>query len=793
MKINLKINIFIIVLLYYKYLNGTTSFINKERLHNEVVQQSSRQSSNCSSFKKSRKKYSYKDASNIWFSESGQIQDDNSDDNYLETNDNCNISDINGHKNHIQLAESLFNNESEQKSIESCSIQDSFSEQSFNFNDNSINNDSNDDENDDDFADDLNGNDNFKIDNNCRNFEERTINQLYAEHCVAKPDWSMLYKPISLYRAIKRYHNCNWFSILIMFSYLGYLIYLTTKTMIYAYIAYKYKSDRIIVHRFYRPMYHFLEPTLNVQLVFWAMLSYTVLVRTNFLLSLINNAIINEKRYVFIKPSQIAIGYVSLFNLTYSQWRELFNEINQHDKSLNTETNKQAIKLHLSTTIKMGCKNYKKFKQLDRIYQKYYLTMLDSRPCHKGANKFIEKTFKEDKSWSKNYHKAQPLQICDLSQIYHLVALTIGGACIIAICIYIAFVVTYYMHLSYNYHNYSIEQMKRGEHGSIVQPNQRIDDYLLSDESSLVNRLWSSQFEGKLQRRLQKKRYDHDADDNINDNDKYIPKYVPFKYLTWHYITQRWFTYENCFAAIDDNLFLVALLGTYVDCSCILYCVIIYYSRCTKVRKSMELLLENIREASRNNMSNKCNKVDMFYDNNNCKNQSMVHIDVQQFNAQLMDSIEKIGLLLDEIVDLQLEWSYFMDILVMTNILLLSFNLVFFPGVCDDLCEYALLFLSTLNSVAPLWVVLVIGSSVARSSSKFYFIINKLLVNEGRYMDKLSITSMLNINARLENEGNRAFLLFRTYAITPLFVLKLIAWVSSIVIVLRAVSMRIAM
>lgn len=703
----LKVNIFICCIGYYKFLNGTTSNIDKIRFQNEVLEQWN-SSTNCG--KKPRKYQNER----------------------FEAATDDNLQKLKSRK---------------------------------------IYHDSESDSNSDRIYDDSVDSDDICEDTNNKNSNSNQLHDIddvgdqqnakpIKPYEIDRPDWSLLYKPLSLYKAITRYHNCNWIAMMLLFYHLTFLLYLIVKSISSAYFAYKLKSKRVVIHDYYRPLMHYMEPTFNVNLVLTGLLCYMIFIRVNFFIYLIINSIINEKKYVFIKPSQIMIGYISLFYLTPREYGELLQECREHDSLLHKK-DENFLQLHYSSTISPNTIDYDKIKRLDRIYQRYYVTMIDSQACHKKANKYLLDP-KKDTSWCRSWHRSEPIQLCDLTYLHYMLLWTIFGGLFITAALFLAYGVTFYMHFTFNYYNYSYRELATGNYHQLNNTKERIEDYLLFNKSSLIysyeqQPLNQYQIQQQQQPRLIRL-------SNYSKNSTFIPKYIPFKYMTLNYMLNKWLTITNVICLTDDILFLTGQTAMYLDCSCILYCVILYYSRVMKVKQFLEYKLVQIRKA--------------------CINRNEPFIDEHKLNIQMMDSCEKLGLLLDEIVDMQHEWSNFIDILVMTNIIILSFNLVFFRGVCVDINEYIFSYLSILNALAPLWITLVTGSIAGRGWPKIYYLIHKLMVNQGQYLDYSIISSFLKISKRLEYEGNRSFLLLHKYGVTPLTLLTTMGWVSSAVLVL---------
>lgn len=580
--------------------------------------------------------------------------------------------------------------------------------------------------------------------------EQEKIEHRSIEHSDStKPDWSLLWKPLRLYRVVARYHNCNWLTIMLLGYHLSFLFYLLLKTLLSSFIAYKYKANRIILHQYYRPLFHYLEPTLNVNSTMTTIICYMIFIRINFFVKLIRDSIINERRYVFIKPSQIMVGYLSLFYLSPKEYSGLLDECVKHDKLLH-ESNSFLDK-HFATTINCSTNEYRDVKKLNRLYQRYYVTLIDSQACHKGADKYLLDP-KKDMGWCANWHRSQPLQMCDLTYVRFMVLWTIFGGLFITSFILLAYLVTFYMHFAFNFYDYSIRELKTGQYHRINYENRRINDYLLFNKSSL--------FGTKLES-LQANTWTQD----------YIPKYIPIRQMTISYLINKWLCVDNLISLSDNLLFITGQTAMYLDCSCLIYCVTLYYSQIVKIKQFMEYQLASIRRA--------------------CMQPNLVGVlDGLKLNKQTLDCCEKLALLLDEIVDMRQEWSNCIDILVITNILVLAFNLVFFASVSKELHESLFAFLCILNAIAPLWVTLLAGSFAGRTWPKVYYTIQKLLVNQGKHLNHSTVSYLLQLSKRLEYDGNRSFLLLRKYAVTPLSLLTTMGWVSSIVILLYKATMR---
>lgn len=749
-------NIFRYVIFFYKYLNATTSNIDGQRFHREVLQSLDLPVHNGLG----NNGHKWIDDWNKNKFNNRNLQDKNKDLDVDNKNDNNNYNELT--YEHI-ISEILddFGDE-----CDSDIIDEDISLYSIDSNDEYEDVDSNLFENDlteynEEYA---------SFDHGYNIHDDKTIEKLQAEkemQNLQEPDWSLLYRPVALYRAIKKYHNCNWLTIAILFLTPLYLLYISSKSLLYAYLGYKYKTDRIIIHNYYRPAFHYLEPIMNAQITFWCILTYTLLIRVQFFISLIRFAIINEKKYVAIKPSQIALGYISLFNLTPSEYIKLYQAIREHDKLLIESP--QFLQLHYSSTINPSNPSYRKLNRLDRIYLRYYVTLTDFGPCHQATNEYLPNS---RKSRYPNWHHAHPMQLCDLTHIHYLVLCTIIGGTLITILIGLAMGTTYYMHIAYNYYNYSIGQLKAGYYAQLDNSLERIDDFLLFNKSVSIYYWLSEQqqhhhyFDKRLYKPSSSFNYSSTFSNQINDD--YIPKYIPIEYLTWEFLKNKWARLENSFALLDDSFCIISQASLYVDCSCILYCVIIYYSRVDKVRKFMESLLNSIRNSNTYMDAPRINQIEL--------------------NTQIIYCCEKLSLLLDEVVDMQHEWSLFIDILVMTNVVILSLNIVHFAVVPKQLCEYIFGYMLVAHSIMPLWIALIIGSSIGGVLGKICPLITALIVNEACYLNRSTIKMLLKINQHLESEQNRSFLVFRKYAVTPLFILQLIGWVTSICFVLKRIT-----
>lgn len=610
------------------------------------------------------------------------------------------------------------------------------------------------------------------------NYEEEKsywddVNGIYVERTPT--DWSLLRRPMAFLRSIKKYHNCNWCTLLVMGSYLTMIAHFGIKALVYILWG-SHSEERVVLLNsyYYGPMIYVMKPINRSCLVFGFTCLYNAIIRSVMIYKFVTSAIINEKRYKKIWPSQITIGYLSLYCTTVRGYLAMIALALKHNKRIKTYSD--FYKSHCEL-VDPNDDSYKEAKGLSRMYQRYYVNMINSSPCSCE----LEAYFLNPKSgYRRDWHRPEPFHRCDLNQVHLLLLLIIFGGAIMFFAVSLAIYTLIYMHIALNicsltnheidYHNgwwdhftaymttYLISNSNTTQHNKGFPQG--------SQSSSLNKKVYSMPIDANCQHFDRKSLSSRTTTNNYHNHtnlmtheDQLIPKYIPFTSISFCYIFNVWFERKRIILLVEDLLMVISMTFNYLETGLLIMNVVIFNSRAYKINDSLKFDLSQIRH-----------------------NDEFI---MDSINERLIYCCHNIGLLLDEIVDMQHEWGAILDILIISNVLILSCGLAIFASIAATFSEYSFLLLFIINSSAPLVLCLMSGSLVESGLKRVYFTINKLLVNEAEFLDIRTVKTLMKLNQRLKDENNRSLMLLGHLALTPVRAVSMLAWISSFVLLLN--------
>lgn len=238
-------------------------------------------------------------------------------------------------------------------------------------------------------------------------------------------DWSVLLRPIELFKLIKRYHICGNVFIIYFITHLLYLFHVTIKCSVHTFITGSNLSKMEFFNSIYYPhlLGAFPRPYLFNNL-FLALCLLYICIRFLAAIRLIRGSIINACVYKEIYISQINLSSVTLMNLSWRDWCngfikpfehleqvEKFPSVRQRHFSLDEQLRKLSVNLS------------------DRD-MKFQFNSVDFADCYHGWIDDIGETRERFKLW----HHVEPPERIPSYWLIKLIILACFGLTILMIC-----------------------------------------------------------------------------------------------------------------------------------------------------------------------------------------------------------------------------------------------------------------------------------------------------------------------------------------------------------------------
>lgn len=541
-----------------------------------------------------------------------------------------------------------------------------------------------------------------------------------------KPDWTILYKPLRLFRAIKRYHNCGLIGVIFIIACNLILTHFTIKSLLYMRWPEPTPEDLAYLDSiYYSPFFPYVKPVKQMANLTGVMIFYSLVIRILFLSRLIRRSVENESYYRKIWPTQITLGYLSIFHMTITEYYDLIKRGFQHAKEI-------IIDRRVRIEHCLCSKHERNFlRSLSRMHQRCYLNLIDFDSCLKGMdNYFINNRRYSDE----DVHMPRSIHLVDLADIPIILLHSIIGGTILFIIMPTSIYDTWFMALAWK-GNLRADKCNPNGSSNSNQVYNETQNYFLSISEALSS----------------------------------------------EHIACRWFGPNNMFKVLEDYIFVLAQLPVYLDCALLNYSSVILISRTKKLKINFEIILEQMKTMLP--LENRFNSTThISYSNIKQKSERFKTKFASDINEQVNYYLHLLTLLLEDLRDMQDEWGLVMNILVVSNIILISLSLSVIN--MSTRTYYELYFISTLiiNCVSPLILCLLSGVLIESNMRKICYPISRLQVNDKNILDTSTMWHLLKVNERISDENQRSLLIFNHYALTPMSAVSALGWVLSLVL-----------
>lgn len=248
--------------------------------------------------------------------------------------------------------------------------------------------------------------------------EEEEEEKEEEKRCIQIPQhesyllWTLRH-PILTFRLIKRYHMIGNVTIIFHIMFSLALIHICTKATFFLYIG----DDRETLNYFKSIYYpHLAQRSRKPSSFDSSFLTFGFLFlgcRIRNFCRLVRQAIINANSYKELHVPQLNLAYMTTFNLTLTQWLDIWKYTSEHNKSI--KSSEEKYKNHIGFSAKA---NENLFRCFDKYYA-YYYNFIDFEECYSGL-KFMKSTQDRRIEAYKLWHLAYPanrISIADLRYI----------------------------------------------------------------------------------------------------------------------------------------------------------------------------------------------------------------------------------------------------------------------------------------------------------------------------------------------------------------------------------------
>lgn len=229
--------------------------------------------------------------------------------------------------------------------------------------------------------------------------------------------WSLQH-PIQVFEMIKRYHMVGNITVIIHILFTLGLIHVFVKSVFFLYIG----DDREALtyyksHHYPHFAYNSKRPN-DLNLAFFCFASLFLCCRVRNIFRLVRQAIINANSNEQLHVPQLNLAYMTTFNLTPSQWLNLWKSASDHKKVIRDDEEKYKNHIEFNSTV---------HEHLSEYWQKnyvYYFNLIDFEECYSGLD-FIKNIHNRQKENYKTWHIAYPVDRLSLIDLRFIVVILV--------------------------------------------------------------------------------------------------------------------------------------------------------------------------------------------------------------------------------------------------------------------------------------------------------------------------------------------------------------------------------
>lgn len=189
-------------------------------------------------------------------------------------------------------------------------------------------------------------------------------------------NWTVLLKPIELFKLVKRFHQAKNRFIFLFLLHNLFCIHIAIKTIIHA----CFNRDRNMIEYFRKIHYPHLSERSDYNTMFLVLSVSVLIVRLRSSYILIKQSILNADKYNELCTSQITLADLTWWNFTFDEWKRFYNFVAKHKKDVKSNNiirdEHYKFDQNIQKQIPYHC-------QLDLMY---YINVTDFNECYKRIN-----------------------------------------------------------------------------------------------------------------------------------------------------------------------------------------------------------------------------------------------------------------------------------------------------------------------------------------------------------------------------------------------------------------------
>lgn len=539
-------------------------------------------------------------------------------------------------------------------------------------------------------------------------------------------DWRILFEPIRLVRAMERYHNSSFIAFIGASMHNFIILLIGFKGIIFAIKEEMTEQELLYLRE------HYLSPLMS-----------SIRPIRN-----ISSFIAGLMTYIFLVRSVFFIRLVGrsivnekyykkiwpsqyilgfLTTLDMTPWEYLSFIKDGIQHERELKTRPDIAKKHIECSVKPGSIVYKNTLRMRRMHQRYFVNLIDFESCMADVKNYFIDPRNCNRSMAK-FHRALPMHLIDKADFYQVTITGFLGGLALSGAITILMVGVVLMEISW------------------------------------TGNLKSASAEGR----------------NISLPYHYLPIHEA---LNFEHISNRWFSPPAFFSLIEDMLFISTLVSIYMDCALLYLSAIALASRAKKVRMMFDfesslvklLRIDKFNQTYHHPVDHKFERWKKLTDDANVRVSHYIHL---------------VNLLLDELQDLRDEWNPILDLLVTSNLALLTMGLPIFTNIASEFYERVAVGAILSNSFIPYAFCLLAASIIEQRMRTITRPIVRLLVNEKGLFTFDTIQILLKVNERLNDRKQRSLLFLRHVALTPVTAVSALTWILSFGLLICRINSR---
>lgn len=590
-------------------------------------------------------------------------------------------------------------------------------------------------------------------------------------------DWSLLKRPAELARAVKRYHNCIWLNLVTIIGGHSIAVFTATKLVLLSY--WTPMSEDFLDHLdsiWFPNLTRFVQGgRLLIYLYAFVMINL-VAVRCVFFRRLIKHSIQNRYLYRRLLITQRTLSYLSTMKFS---WRELIYIVRysfRHRDHCRSDPKLRRIHCSCQRISEDEPNQLLAYKQMDYFNLKYGRIMIDSNACieHSGLQEFFQDSTTH--GWFRNWFRAQPLHLYDLSDIGPILIVLIISATLAFWTIMVYMVLVIYVEMIIGgYQKYgegaSLGQLVRSWF-TIVNIIRFIDSmiYVIAQLSIHID---SSQFyyaSGSIASQARKL-----ADMYELELDVVRMLKIKLNQLLQHGPDQ----------SINDDGTLAALRRSLNSTARSFHSLNNISSRYETGKDELDMnyragITTNLLDLDPQHHCHESWKLLVIKRNDTIIGLQFERESIDMINDLLVYYSKLIHSLMDELDMFKDEWATYLNLITATNVVCLSYIILYSRLESKGFTEIFLLTFFLLNCCAPLVMAWYAAVLVELRLRHICPIISGLLVNELGLLRPSTLKTMMKVNERLREAESRSFLIGNRLALSPATIMQILAFVPTI-------------